>query len=155
MSPPNVLMLFLRFWKNATYTTKNIVAQISRERTGYMYNLRQAKGFQGVDLVLSEDELNALIEQIDRITEQFKPNDELDETVDKLRSLKSVFCDYAYFDENEREVHCRMGFYELQLMIETIIIALPKAKVNVFEQLLNNPTTKRWSYKSTNNDNQL
>lgn len=118
-----------------------------------MYNLRPAKGFQGVDLVLSEDELNALIEQIDRLVTQFKPSDELDETVDKLGSLKKVLCEYAYYDENEREVHCRMGFYELQLMIETIIIALPKAENNLFDNMLKDPLTKRWTYRASNPNN--
>lgn len=118
-----------------------------------MYNLRQAKGFQGVDLVLSEDELNALIEQMDRMIKQFQPSSELDETVDKLHSLKKVLCEYAYYDEEEREVHCRMGFYELQLMIESIIIALPKAKNNLFEIMLNSPETKKWVYRSSNNEN--
>lgn len=114
-----------------------------------MYNLRQAKGFQGVDLVLSDDELNAIIEQIDRTITQFKPSGELDETVDKLHSLKKVFCEYAYYDQEEMEVHCRMGYYELQLLFESIIIALPKATNNTFENMINAPGTKKWTYQQT------
>ena len=119
-----------------------------------MYNLRQAKGFQGVDLVLSDDELNAIIEQIDRTIEQFKPSSELDETVDKLHSLKKVFCEYAYYDAEEMEVHCRMGYYELQLLFESIVIALPKAKTNIFEMMLNEPGTKKWTYQTAQSSNE-
>lgn len=111
-----------------------------------MYNLRQANGFQGVDVVLSEDELNAMIQQFDKMINQFQNSKELEETVDKLHSLKKVLCEFAYYDEEEREVHCRMGYYELQLMIESIIIALPKASNNIFDKMLQNPETKRWTY---------
>jgi hypothetical protein len=112
-----------------------------------MYNLKQANGFNGVDLILTDEELEALIQQIDKLIEQFQNNSALEETVDKLHSLKKVFCEFAYYDENEREVHCRMGYYELQLMIECTIVALPKAESGLFDKMLQNHETKRWVYK--------
>lgn len=112
-----------------------------------MYNLRQANGFNGVDLVLTDEELEALIQQIDKLVTQFQDNDALEETIDKLNSLKKVFCEFAYYDKNEREVHCRMGYYELQLMIECTIVALPKAENGLFDKMLQSPDTKRWVYK--------
>jgi hypothetical protein len=118
-----------------------------------MYNLRQANGFQGVDLVLSEDELNAIVQQIDKLSDQFSSNNELAETVDKLASLKKVLCEFAYYDENEREVHCRMGYYELQLMIECTIMALPKSEDNTFAKIISSPNTKKWVYRQPSEDN--
>ena len=113
-----------------------------------MYNLRLANGFQGVDLVLSESELNAVVAQCDRLIAKFRNSDELAETIDKLHSLKNVLTKFSYYDENEREVHCRMGFYELQLLLECTIVALPEGKENVFEKMLKNEKTKRWVYKA-------
>ena len=113
-----------------------------------MYNLRPANGFQGVDLVLSDAELNALIQQIDTLIVKFQNKKELDDTVDRLISLKKVFGEFAYYDDNEREVHCRLGYYELQLMIECTIVALPKGENDVFEEMLQRPDTKRWIYKT-------
>ena len=113
-----------------------------------MYNLRAANGFQGIDLVLSESELNAIVQQIDKLRAQFKNSKELEETVDKLCSLKKVLCEFAYYDENEREVHCRMGYYELQLLLECTIVALPNADENIFDKMLLNDSTKRWKYKA-------
>ena len=114
-----------------------------------MYNLRASNGFQGVDLVFTNEELNALIQQIDKLNMQFCDNKELDETVDKLKSLKKVLCEFAYFDDSEQEVHCRMGYYELQLLIECIIVALPVGKRDVFSEMLAKPETKKWVYKNT------
>lgn len=113
-----------------------------------MYNLRPANGFQGVDLVLSDVELNALIKQFDNLIDKFKDTKELEETVSKLHSLKDVLLKFAYYDENEREVHCRMGFYELQLLLECTIVALPEADDNVFNKMLADENTKRWKYKA-------
>ena len=113
-----------------------------------MYNLRLSNGFQGVDLVLSDSELNALIKQIDKLINQFKDSKELEETTDKLNSLKRVLTEFAYYDDNEREVHCRMGFYELQLLLECTIVALPIADDNIFDKMLSDEKTKRWKYKA-------
>ena len=119
-----------------------------------MYNLRPANNFQGVDLVLSECELDALIYQFDSMISKIENEKELEELRDKLISLKRVFLEFAYFDEEEREVHCRLGYYELQLMIESIIIALPKSDNNAFNNALDNPDTKRWTYRARENDSE-
>ena len=113
-----------------------------------MYNLRPSNGFQGVDLVLSDVELDAIMKQINSLIDKFKDSKELEETTDKLNSLKKVLLEFAYYDENEREVHCRMGFYELQLLFECTVVALPKAEIGVFDQMLADENTKRWVYKS-------
>ena len=144
----SALFNFYLISRQATILTQTMRVR-SREKGQYgMYNLRQANGFQGVDLVLSDEELNALIEQINKLIIQFKDKAELEEMVDKLHSLKKVLCEFAYYDENEREVHCRMGYYELQLMIECIIVALPKSENDVFAQMLMDANTKRWVYKA-------
>lgn len=114
-----------------------------------MYNLRASSGFQGVDLVFSNEELNAVVQQIDKLKLQFCDQQELDETVDKLQSLRKVLCEFSYFDEIEKEVHCRMGYYELQLLMECMIIALPAGKRDVFGEVLQKPDTKRWVYKNS------
>ena len=120
-----------------------------------MYNLKASNGFQGVDLVFTNEELNALIQQIDKLKMQFCDNKALDETVDKLNSLKKVLCEFAYFDDSEQEVHCRMGYYELQLLIECIIIASPVGKRDVFGEMLNKPDTKKWVYKNNSDQNTI
>ena len=111
-----------------------------------MYSLKQAKGFQGVDLILYKEELNILIDainvNIEEADKKFMP-----EFSDKMKSLKKVLCDYAYYDVEEEEVHCRMGYYELQLTME-ILFSLKTANGNDhFKELAANEQTKKWTHK--------
>ena len=58
-----------------------------------------------------------------------------------------------YYDEIEKEVHCRLGYYELQLLYEIIIISLPKGENNLFVTMVSDPSTKKWVYKNDREEN--
>lgn len=118
-----------------------------------MDRLKPAANFRGVDMTITDEELDAIIQQIDRLIVQFGNTPELEETVDKLNSLKKVFCEFAYYDEIEKEVHCRLGYYELQLLYEIIIISLPKGENNLFVTMVSDPSTKKWVYKNDREEN--
>lgn len=111
-----------------------------------MRRLEQSKKFNGINVILSEDEFNKWVSQIDNVIDAFKNDKEELLYVDKLKSLRTVLTNFAYFDVDDREVHCRFGYYEFELMIECITLALPKIKENngEFAKLITNPETKLW-----------
>lgn len=121
-----------------------------------MEYLKKAKSFDGVQFVLDNLEFDSLILLLDENISAYESYNEshkdepiqfAESYINRFRKLKSVLCEISYFDEYCEEVHVMLGYYELQMLLDILIDTLPQSRTSMFEQLLTDPNTKRWTTK--------
>lgn len=110
-----------------------------------MYKLRLNKKHDGVLFVLSEDEFDMWITQIDGVLVDLADMSEGKEDSKTLRKIRNNLMVRSTFDKAKREAECSLTIYEFEVLVHFLSfdLPLPSTKSTPFKQALKNPIGKK------------
>lgn len=105
-----------------------------------MYGIKRARKFDGVTFIVSKEEYDCLIWVLKEEIEKDVPNER------PLNRLIVSLTEYPYFDKENKEVHCMLGYREIEALVTYLIAILPQKKYKEcnFDDMIDKPETKIW-----------
>ena len=111
-----------------------------------MDKLKKARNFDGVVFTLSSIEFDTVIYLLKETVSFGEKHGFHESYLKPKKRLIDVLSQKSYYEEYAEDVHCMLGYYELEVFMETIIDMLPQGVDEVinFVNCLVDPNTKKW-----------